>query len=782
MVTALSTPLYAQEGETGSDSTEVNNRTLEEVIVTATKTKESIQDVPLAISAFDGNMMRDVQLDDVKDLASITPGVDGNSHDSFIDSISVRGIRTNDFGVGGDPSVGFFKNNLYEGRNGVVVSSLYDMDRSEVLRGPQGFLFGRNAIAGAFSSFTTRPDQGGRDGYFELDIAERSHIAFEGGTNFTLTDNFSMRAAAYHSEEDGYSRNAYDGKDYIGHDKSSIRLSGLYETDNLSVFTMFEYEDRKQSGSIYRATGLDNTYATLQDIQAFNMPRDGRDFNSDLNLGNTDEGEIFNFGMEIQYDMDWATLVSNTGYKDHDYFYAEDFDSTPIAINGYQQDQSGTYFQQELRLQSNNDGPLSWYAGASYYQEEIDVLFNQAGDEEVFCAYYGAYYGVDNCSDYFSYWQDYYGPSYGIPNFVASSDGSLTEANDIRAKNSGWAAYVNVDYMFNDQWDASLGMRYTYDKKKFRNWALPVESLLGPFFINGFTSDGYLTDTKTWDKFTPRLSVRYRPNDDTMIYASATEGYKSGGFGTFSIDPAIYQWFGDGPDDPITQSDGFRPAPFKPETVTSFELGLKQTIFGGNSRYSISAFAYEYEDLQVTYFDQGTKVDNVGKASAHGLEFTFNTLMGEYFDLYLGASWLDSEVTGLELICDAIGPNGYANPSRCEGQRIWWSPEYTAVALLNGHINVGGGEIFGNLQANYESERGGGWSDRAESILDSNTLLALRVGYRMDNNWTFTGYIENLTDELIYDGSANDSAIQPAMYFGPNAPRTFGVKVGYSWD
>ena len=126
------------------------NRVLEEVVVTATKRSESVQDVPLAITALTGDFVRDVNLNDVKDLVSFTPGVSGNSQDSFIDAISVRGVRTQDFGVGGDPSAAFFKNDLYEGRNGSAVTSLFDMERAEILRGPQGFLFGRNSIGGAF--------------------------------------------------------------------------------------------------------------------------------------------------------------------------------------------------------------------------------------------------------------------------------------------------------------------------------------------------------------------------------------------------------------------------------------------------------------------------------------------------------------------------------------------------------------------------------------------------------------------------------------------------------
>ncbi|MFT4997880.1 MAG: iron complex outermembrane receptor protein [Flavobacteriales bacterium] len=198
---------------------------LEEVIVTATKRAESVQDVPLAITAFSGDFTRNVNLNDVKDLVAFTPGITGNSQDSFIDAISIRGIRTQDFGIGGDPSAAFFKNDLYEGRTGAAVSSLYDMERSEVLRGPQGFLFGRNSIGGAISVHTGKAEiDGGNAGYIDIDVAQFGRIAVEGAVNLPVNDSLAFRVAGYHSEEDGDIQNEFDGKDLTYHDKSALRL------------------------------------------------------------------------------------------------------------------------------------------------------------------------------------------------------------------------------------------------------------------------------------------------------------------------------------------------------------------------------------------------------------------------------------------------------------------------------------------------------------------------------------------------------------------------------
>ncbi|MDZ7645652.1 MAG: TonB-dependent receptor plug domain-containing protein [Woeseiaceae bacterium] len=252
---AISIALVAGIGPTAAVAQD-QERALEEITVTATKRAESVMDVPLAITAMSGQAIRDINLNDVKDLISFTPGITGNSKDSFLDFVSVRGIRTIDFGNGGDPSVSLYKNGLYQGRTGSAVSSLYDIQRSEVLRGPQGFLFGRNSVSGAMNIITNKPDlSSGTDGYVELDAGERGVFVFEGAVNVPTSENFGFRLAGYHSEEDGYVDNIAGGPDLIAHDKQALRLSARYQADRLLADFFMEYEDRDQTGTVYRATG-----------------------------------------------------------------------------------------------------------------------------------------------------------------------------------------------------------------------------------------------------------------------------------------------------------------------------------------------------------------------------------------------------------------------------------------------------------------------------------------------------------------------------------------------
>ena len=727
---------------------------IEEVVVTVQRRAESLKDVPLAVTVLSGEFVRDVNLDDVKDLVAFTPGLTGNSKDSFIDALNICGVLTNDFGVGGDPSISIFKNNLYQGRNGAVVTSLYDMDRAEVLRGPQSFLFGRNSIAGAISVHTRRPELESLSGYVDVDIAERDRQVAEGAINFPINDRVAVRLAGYKSREDGYVKNAFDpaADDLIAHDKSAGRASVRYQGDNTDINLLAEYETRKQSGSIYRATQRGETWDVLQELFDLELRGGKLDSDSDMGLGEADDADILSLGVEIERDLGWASFHSITGFKDHDYEYAEDFDGTPLRINDYAQDQEGDYFEQELRLVSQGDAPLSWYGGVSYYRENIDALFTQGSDEDVMCIYY---YGV-SCADEFE-------------GFTGNPDG-LVERNRAKGRYEGWAAYVDLTYAFTDAVDASLGLRYTHDKKTFRLQALDVDSELGSFFALGFTTDGFLKDSNTWSDLSPRLQLRYRPNDEWMYYGSVTKGYKAGGYGSFAIFPDVE--FGT---EGVTRDDA-RPDSFGPEEVISWEVGTKGRFLEGRAQAELVGYYYTYEDLQTVVPGPGggILVDNIGEVDGWGVEGSLNMILSDHWDLFLSAAWADTEARKVEAACDFTRD--------CEGNSLPQLPEYSYSAVLQGRLPAGAGEWLGRVEMFGQTRTGGGLENDPQARLSGWTEWALRAGYRGNAGWQVLAYVENLTDEQYWDAVASDSGIIPAHYFGPSRPRTFGVSMSWSFE
>lgn len=782
----------------GSSATYAQDQELkiEEILVTAQKRTESVQDVPIAMTAFDAAFVERTNLDDVKDLVKFSPGFSGDSKDSFIDFISVRGISTNDFGVGGDPSIGFFKNGLYQGRQGSAVSSLFDLERAEVLRGPQGFLFGRNAISGAISFYTAKPDFDDQSGYVEAGIGQNGIFEAEGAINLPISDNFAIRVAGYTSQEDGWMSNDFEGAEadkYGGHKKSAGRFTAAFEQDNWDAVVMAEYEDRKTSGTVYRAILEDPVSDVIAGIFGPGiLPRanDLRSFNSDQGLGNFDEGKILSLSADINIELGFATLSSMTGYKDHEYDYAEDYDGTALHFGDYGQDQEGDYFEQELRLVSNSDGPLSWYAGVSYYKENIDSKFSGWADEDAMCGAYANYYGyypATNCNDYYTAYstaisEAYYG---GDPAYIygfATSPAGLLERNHSRGSYEGWGAYVEMTYAITDKLDFSAGVRYTKDTKDFAISILPVSSDLGPYYYYGYTTDGFINTSRSWDDFTPRFNIRYRPHDDMTMYASVTKGFKSGGFGSFGAilnaaggpedvyNKFTYEETPDGVnDDTAVAMPGAVPDHFDPETVWSYEVGIKGKALEGRVRYDFNAYHYKYKDMQLTYFDQGSKVDNVGKVKAFGIEGSVQAIVSDSVDVLLSGSYNSNEISGAELISEGS-----------TGNRLSGTPKFKGAGLLSYHTPVTDtGELNASVEFAAQTSVFVGIGNFAHNKMTDWVDVSLRLGYVDDAGWAVTGYIENLTNVVYFDGGYEATPTMPSVLFGAARPRTVGLKFSY---
>ncbi|MEM8489770.1 MAG: TonB-dependent receptor [Pseudomonadota bacterium] len=784
LATAVSLALLA-----GTTAAPTSAQQLEEVVVTATKRSESVLDVSIAMTAMTGGESRMLNLNDIKDLISFTPGITGNSKDSFLDTVAVRGIRTNLFGNGADPSIGMYVNGLYQGRTGSGVTSLFDVERSEVLRGPQGFLFARNAVSGAFNVITEKASTEATSGFAELDVGERGVFVFEGAVNVPLTDNLAMRVAGFHTEEDGYVDNLAGGPDLIEHDNDSLRVSFRYENDKLTGDLIFQYDDRDQFGSVYRVTGqgsafLSDKLLSLNGGTPFAVG-DSRSTNSNNRVGPRDIAEIASVGLLIDYDLGWATLTSVTGYKDHEYEYGEDFDGLPITLFEYEQFQEGDYFEQEIRLTSNDDGPLNWYAGASFYEEDIDTTFNNIQDEEVYCQLYpNYYYGTTSCQDYIENYLGY--------EFTASTNGLINDANRTVGSYTGYSAYVEVGYDITEAFDVAVGVRYSWDEKEYSNQNLP--DVGGSGFSGGInpvtpTPEGPVSDTQDWSETTYRIVANWRPNDNTLLFGSIATGYKPGGYDTYQFENNAT---GEAVETETALPGRDRPADFNPETVTSYEVGYKGKLWDGRMQLSVTAFLYEYEDLQ-SFFTEvipgggfRTVADNVGVLDGWGSEVELYTALSENVTLRIGGSWFDSEANDVQAFCGAAetlgDPRGL---DACEGESIPLTPEFTAFAVLNGSFPVGDGEVFGNLSWSWEDDARGDWipevlSNQNVRFLDQTDIV---IGYQTDT-WVVSGYIENLFDNDWEDGTFGEDfapSPYPQYIFGPSRPRTAGLRASYSF-
>ncbi len=385
---------------------------------------------------------------------------------------------------------------------------------------------------------------------------------------------------------------------------------------------------------------------------------------------------------------------------------------------------------------------------------------------------------------YCDYVLDYY---FGSCTWTPSPTGLINDRNRIIGDYRGYSGYVDLSYQFNDAFDVSVGVRYSYDEKDFSQEVLPDPggSLLAYKMQTGFsTPNGPLTDKQDWDEVTWRVVANWRPNDDHLVFGSIATGYKPGGFGSFNIEPrpgqpACELPFGLCVADNATD----RPGDFGPETVTSYEIGYKGTVFGGSTQLAVNVFYYDYEDMQAIFgVGPRTIVDNVGQIDGTGVEIESNTVFSDNFSLQLGASWLDTEATNVQAFC-SNGEVLTGDPNVCEGQSIPWAPEYTAFAVLRTNFPVSAGEVFGNLTWSWEDDFRGDWIPKSVAFQRIAALnqTDIVVGYRTDS-WRISAYVENVFDGVWYDGNYADDPNPFYIYsqhaFGPARPRTAGLRFG----
>lgn len=746
---ALPAPAWAQNQVRAPTDEEPS-----EIVVTAQRRPEAIQSTPLAIAAFTGDFITRTRLSDVKDLVTYSPGFSGNSPDSYIDGLAIRGIVSNDYGIGGDPAIGIFKDGIYQGRSGSAVTALFDIERAETLRGPQGFLFGRNAISGAISVITHKPELDRLGGYLELGYGEANRFEAEGAVNVPLGGPWALRAAGYAVRADGWIDNVQaPGNDRImGEREIAGRASLLYDNGPVRIVLTGEYERRRLDGTPYRGSNQDRAVLdTLDQALGTHIVIGGgpRSVDSDL-LDPRDDGSIASLTLQADWDLGFATFTSITGYRGHHFHYDEDYDATPLPLGIYRQWQSGTYASQELRLVSPGAGRLTWSLGLSGYREKVRSRYNDEADERFVCL---AGYGYASCDDLT---QDLFGTAY-----VPSVDGMIVQVNDARSIATGLSAYGDANFQLFPSLQLGAGLRYTWDHKSFALDIPPTRSSLGNIWTFPYFTDGFIEGAKSWQGLTPRLFVRYRPGKHLNLYASLTRGYKAGGFGTFTIDPPT----------PVTDFGlvpaGTRPDAFAPETVWSKEVGVKGDLFNRRLQFDVAAFHYVYRDLQTNYYDTATRtqqVINVGRVRGIGVESALTVRPNRYFDLYANLTWTRTVTTG-DRGCALADCGGLPNPT-------WAS---SGVATF--HYPIGTSEAYLSGQWTYQGRRREAFDWRGITRREAYTAVNLRIGYRSGDRWEASLYVQNLLNALYYLGAQNGGDLSPATLWGASQPRTMGVNL-----
>jgi iron complex outermembrane receptor protein len=747
---------------------------IEEIIVTTQKREQSLQDVPISVSAFTGSFMEKAQISDAKAVALLTPGVSGDTDDSFLDSMNVRGISTNDFGVGAEPSIGVYQDGIYLGRTGGALASFFDLQMVEVVKGPQGTLFGRNASAGAIAVTTAKPTDE-QSGSVDLGIGEDGYSEFTGVMNMPVNDNFSQRIAIYQQKKDGWVKNINDGKMAGAIENTAARYTLAYESDMVSGTLMLEYEDRQGPPTLYQAFDPDDT-----GISFYSSDAARNEVSSDVNSDDLiDEGEVWGATLNVEVDLgnDYS-LTSITGIRGHNYYYKEDFDGEDRFIFNYSQIQEQKYFSQEFRLNKDTDA-VSWFVGASMYQEEIETRFNQTYDEDVMCQTLAVAYSVDydgdpdyvesevtDCSSYYYY-------NYGDASYTDPGVGTRNDSVDIDAEYDGWGVYGDATFHVSEKLDVSVGARYTEDNRDFGQ-KFGGEDRNYFFYSFPFFSSDFIRGSDSWTNTSVRTAVSYQLSDEVSTYINYSTGYKAGGFNT------LFVMFPDSVDvDSLDGEDavelGGSPESFEKEEVTNIELGLKGQFWDGQMQLNASIYQYQFDGMQSGYYvGSRYSVANVGDAEGNGVELDMRLLPSDNLDIYLGLSWADTELTK--------PAEGFCEPADCLGAQIPGTVEFSAAMVATYTVPMKNGDLAVTWETFHQDESVGfGQFDLNPLMADGFTTNNLRIGYDSAEDWSVTLWVNNITDEFHYKGVAGaDSNIAP-HYFGFSEPRRMGVDIGFKF-
>tara|TARA_R110002110_G_scaffold362241_1_gene572074 strand:- start:161789 stop:164041 length:2253 start_codon:yes stop_codon:yes gene_type:complete len=716
---------------------------LEEIVVSARKRKEDMQDVGLSVSAMSGTEISRTFARDIKDLAFISPNLiidDTSQGPGGNAAMYIRGIGVADVEKNFEPAVGVTIDGLFIGANSGALLRSIDLASVEVLRGPQGTLFGRNTIGGTINIERTRPtgEFGGkvRAGYGDYD-----NYWLDAIVNFGITDDLAVKlSAAKNDQQEGYFENVNTGDDEGMIDYESYGINLLWNaTDTLEFEYTYQNEETVQdtpplvnmaqpdtlfcgsfgfcaqsvstpsSGDRYKVTTLkfEPTTASLSPppTEIVTSPI------ADLIPNNDDatfdaETHILEARWEIN---DSLTMNYIYGTFETEETVVTNFAAEPVMLFGT--DRPAEYEQEshELRFTYDDGGAFKLVAGAYFWESEYDIRLRS--------------------------WI-----TFSIPDTVVDIPQTTHQETD------STALFFEADYAFNDNWTLTLGGRYTEDEK--------LSEQRGNLSTEGDDP------SEKWDEFTPKVGVRYRIDDDAMIYATYARGYRSGGF--------------NGRVDELLSAT----VPYDPETVDNYELGFKTEWSDGRIRFNGALFYMDYQDKQEEIglpsegaTGQRISVFNAADATMQGLELELQAIVTENLSMRANMGYLDSEYDEFTFN-DGFG---IVDNSGLEFRR---APDFTGSVDATYEWDIGNGNAWVRGSYRFLGEHFIEQTNRPELENDAQHIVDLSVNYTT-NGLTFSVFGRNLTEEDGWAHGLNVSGLW--AYASPRAPRTWGAEVVYNF-
>ena len=772
---------------------------IEEVIVTAQKRSESLQDVPIAVSAFTGDNLEDLGIKNATDLVVFTPGLSARSQSGSNTSYFLRGVGTNDIHLTAAPAVGQYFDEVTLTSGFHAKTALYDTNRVEVLKGPQNTLFGLNTTGGAVSYFSNRPEVGGgTQGSIDARVGNHSLINVEAALGFDLGDSAAVRLAGVWSESDGAFDSQFDGRDFGDDDTQGLRVQLAWDlADTTEVLFNVHYGQSENNGSTHKVLGTrapDGSGAVCADFAPQAIP--DFDDNTDCisvpppavgDQGPGQSGVDGSFGdwedvgmdiggeeletrgafIKINHEFSWASFTSITAFDNLEFKNTNDLDGSQIGqMINLQEDDRDT-FQQEFRLVSSAEGAYRWIAGVYYLDEDSE-----------------SYTGLR--SNLIGGWAI-------LPNVQL----------DHTKENIG--VYGQGDYDFNDALTLTVGVRWSDetvegDYLPSRPVVVPVPDTVAlhtseisalvaqqnpgtpDFDERGYEIARQVSQKLENDDVGYTAKLDYQFGEDSLVYIGFSRGFKGAALDIRAAYALV-------PVDNVLQ--GLEDARLDPESLDAWEIGYKGSFWENRLQLEAAAFFYTYEDLQQFITVRGVPtLDNAPESEISGLDVNVKYANDSGFYSHLGISYLDSEVT------DAT------DSDFIEGAPLASTPEWSVTALATQDFNVGAGILTLMANLSYTDEQATdtltGATEPVEGAftVDSFTLVNASATYRFGSEEQFKVgiYGNNLLDENFCQGiRASDTANlagpgNAGRHHGNltctvsnSTVRTYGVSFGYDF-
>jgi iron complex outermembrane receptor protein len=631
----------------------------EEVLVTAEKRSESLQDLSQAITVLTGEDLDTRQVTSFVDLSAIAPGVNIAKNEGFKTVITIRGVgnEANQNAIA-NPSVSYHLDGIYVASPFALQTDFLDLERIEVLRGPQGTLFGQNSTGGAINVITTAPSMDSSFGKADLTLGDYGLVKARAAYNLPLSDTLALRASVISNKRDGFTDNLTLDQDLDDANSLSARVRVLYEpSDNFRANFTAQYFDEDRNGAAQKGL-LDPTPGARK-----------------LRQNSTAEYELESqlYSAVLEWDFEKFSVKSLTSYQDDDILIRRDNDRNDLDFlppfaqlpSSYDPETNKqTTITQEVNLVSSEPlfGKLDWVAGVFYLDTEVEISILERLD-----------FGFDGTFDPFTIETIY---AYG---------GDVGFISDSKPERDSTSVYGQGTWNLSETWRTVFGLRYTEDE---------VYSSVTNYYGREGTD---VLEIKS-DKVTGRLVVEHDINDSTMLFGSFTKGFKPGGsnltYGTEAVIAPIVVL-------PI----------FNEEIVNAYEIGLKTDLADGRIRLNAAAFYYDYNNLQYQATDPEVfngGVGNIPESEIFGAELEFSAFLSDSLILDARMAWLDTEITSDHLALDNVQSEAAGNALLGQGFDLF--SDEIQIARADQIQNVNGNELAktpsftGNLSLNWTKE------------------------------------------------------------------------------